>query len=81
MEDAITEMTGAEMEMALRNTKNGKATGLDNLPVEVWKSLRSTGVDILKEALKTIRSLTRRTPQIYGEKASWYPSSRVNETS
>ena len=60
LEDAITEITGAEMEMALRNSKNGKATGLDNLSVEVWKSLRSTGVNFLNEALNTIRSLTRR---------------------
>ena len=36
--------------MALRNMKNGKATGPDNLPVEVWKSLGRTGVNFLKEA-------------------------------
>ena len=34
--------------MALRNTKNGKATGPDNLPVEVWKSLGGTGANFLK---------------------------------
>ena len=40
VEDDITEITSAEMiEMALRNMENGKATGPDNLPVEVWKSL------------------------------------------
>ena len=36
VEDCITEITSAEIEMALRNMKNGKATGPDNLPVEVW---------------------------------------------
>ena len=33
----ITEITSADIEMALRNMKNGKAAGPDNLPVEVWK--------------------------------------------
>ena len=39
VEDDITEITSADIEMALRNKKNGKATGPDNLPVEVWKNL------------------------------------------
>ena len=54
VEDDITEITSAEIEMALRNMKNGKATGPDNLPVEVWKSLGITGVNFLKEALNKI---------------------------
>ena len=54
VEGAITEITSAEIEMALRNMKNGKVTGPDNLPVEVWKSLGRTGVRFLKEALKKI---------------------------
>ena len=54
MEDVITEITNAEIEMALRNTKNWKATGHDNLPIEVWKSLRRTAVNFLKEALNKI---------------------------
>ena len=37
--------------MSLRNMKNGKATGPDNLPVEVWNSLGTAGV---KEALNKI---------------------------
>ena len=64
--NGIREITSAEIEMALRNMKNGKATGPDNLPVEVWKSLGRTEVNFLKEALK--RSLTRRRSQTYGEK-------------
>ena len=54
MEDDIKEITSAEIEMALRNTKNGKAAGPDNLPVEVWKSLGRTGENFLKEALNKI---------------------------
>ena len=50
----ITEITIAEIKMAIRNMKNGKATGTDNLPIEVWKSLRRTGVNFLKEALNKI---------------------------
>ena len=33
VEDVITEITSADIEMALRNMKNGKDTGPDNLPV------------------------------------------------
>ena len=52
LEDDITEITSAQLEMALRNMKNGKATGPDNLPVEMWKSLGRTGVNFRKEALR-----------------------------
>ena len=48
VEDDITEITSAYIEMALRNMKNVKATGPDNLPVELWKSLGRTGVNFLK---------------------------------
>ena len=58
----------ADIQMALRNMKNGKATGLDNLPVEVWKSLGRTGVNFLKEALNKITDDYRRC-QTYGENA------------
>ena len=54
MEDDITEITSADIEMALRNMKNGKATGPDNLPVEVWKSLGRTGVNFLREAFNKV---------------------------
>ena len=54
VEADITQITSAEIEMALRNMKNEKATGPDNLPVEVWKSLGRTGVNCLKEALNKI---------------------------
>ena len=54
VDDAITEITSAEIEMAFRNMKNGEATGSDNLPIEVWKSLGKTGVNFLKEALNKV---------------------------
>ena len=54
VEDDISEITSAKIGMALRSTKNWKGTGPDNLPVKVWKSLRRTGVNFLKEALNKI---------------------------
>ena len=54
VEGGITEITSADIEMALRNMKNGKATGSDNLPIEVWNSLGRTGVNFLKEVLNLI---------------------------
>ena len=54
MEDAINEITSAYIEMALKHTKNGKDTGPDNLPIDVWMRLARTGVNFLKEALDTI---------------------------
>ena len=64
MEFDITEITSADIEMALRNMKNGKATGPDNLPVEVWKSLGRTEVNFLKEALNKI-SDEEKIPDIW----------------
>ena len=54
VEGDITEITSAEIEMALRNMETGNATGPDNLTVDVWKSLGRTGVNFLKEALNKI---------------------------
>lgn len=41
------EIERTEVYEALRSMKNGKATGPDNIPVEVWKSLDSDGLDLL----------------------------------
>ena len=65
----ITYITSAYIEMALRNMKNGKATGPDNLPVEVIKSLGRTGVIFFSRKHRT-RSLVKRRSQIYSDKAS-----------
>ena len=64
VEDDITEITSAEIEMTLRYMKNGKATGPDILPVEVWKSLGRTGVNFRRK--HSTRSLMRRRSQTYG---------------
>ena len=64
VDDDITQITSAEIEMALRNMKNWKATGPDNLPVEVWKSLGRTGVHFLEEALNKIIG-EEKTPDIW----------------
>ncbi len=53
--------------MALRNMKNGKAIGPDNLPVEMWKTLGRTGVHFLKEALNKI-SDEEKIPDIWRKK-------------
>ena len=49
VDNAITGITSADIEMAPRNTKNGKSIGPENLAVEVWKSLGRTGVNFLKK--------------------------------
>ena len=54
MEDDSTAITSADIEMAHTNMNNGKATGPDNLPVEVWKRLGRPGVHFLKESLNKI---------------------------
>ena len=67
VEGDITEITSAEIEMALRNMTNGKATVPYNLPVEVWKSLGRTGVNFLKEALNKITD-EEKIPDIWRKK-------------
>ncbi len=67
VEGDITEITSAEIEMALRNMKNGKAIGPDHLPVGVWKSLGRTGVHCLKEALNKITD-EENIPDIWRKK-------------
>ena len=52
MEDDITVIASAEIEMALRNMKNGKATEPDNLHVDVWKSLGRTGVEFYEGSIQ-----------------------------
>ena len=54
VEDDITEIISAEIEMAPRNMENGKATEPDNLPIEVWTSVERTGVNFLKKAFDKI---------------------------
>ena len=64
--------------MALKHIKNGKATGPDNLPIEVWMSLARTGVNFLIEAWNKITD-EANIIDIWRKKHS-YPSSIIKET-
>ena len=43
-----------EVRFALGKMKNGKATGPNKTPVEVWKCLREIGIDMLWDLMKKI---------------------------
>lgn len=47
VEGAVPPITAAEVSIAIRNMKNGKATGPDDIPAEVWKLLGQQGSDYL----------------------------------
>jgi hypothetical protein len=48
------EVTKVEVERALKKMKNNKATGPDEIPVEVWKCLGEVGIDKLTELMQMI---------------------------
>nr|XP_027218789.1 uncharacterized protein LOC113811277 [Penaeus vannamei] len=43
-----------EVKEALRKMKNGKATGPDNIPAEVWKCLGDKGIDMLWDLMTKV---------------------------
>ena len=43
-----------EVKVAISRMKNGKATGMDGIPVEVWKCL-GEGIDMLWDLMKGIQ--------------------------
>ncbi|XP_068241089.1 uncharacterized protein [Palaemon carinicauda] len=47
-------VTRREVEQAVKKMKNSKASGPDNIPVEVWKSLGEEGIDILWDPMQKI---------------------------
>ena len=51
---AVPYITGKEVKRTLDKMKNGKAVGLDGIPVEVWKVLGREGVDILWDIFSKI---------------------------
>ena len=47
-------ITRNEVKVAISRMKNGKATGMDGIPVEVWKCLGEEGIDMLWDLMKGI---------------------------
>ncbi|XP_068241087.1 uncharacterized protein [Palaemon carinicauda] len=47
-------VTRKEVEQAVKKMKNSKASGLDNIPAEIWKSLGEEGIDIGWELMQKI---------------------------
>ena len=43
-----------EVKVAISRMKNGKATGMEGIPVEVWKCLGEEGIDMLWDLMKGI---------------------------
>ena len=43
-----------EVKVSISRMKNGKATGMDGIPVEVWKCLGEEGIDMLWDLMKGI---------------------------
>ncbi len=43
-----------EVKVAISRMKNGKATGMDGIPVEVWTCLGEEGIDMLWDLMKGI---------------------------
>ena len=43
-----------EVKVAISRMKNGKATGMDGIPVEVWKWLAEEGIDMLWNLMQVI---------------------------
>ena len=52
-----------EVKVAISQMKNGKATGMDGIPVEVWTCLEEEGIDMLWDA----RNASKRKCQRSGE--------------
>ncbi|KAI5746693.1 hypothetical protein M8J77_006372 [Diaphorina citri] len=50
----IRDVDKSEVWEALKAMKNGKATGPDNIPIEVWKSLGADGLDLLLPLLNQV---------------------------
>ena len=45
-----------EVKVAISRMKNGKAKGMDGIPVEVWKCLVEEGIDMLWDLMQGIRA-------------------------
>lgn len=55
----VREVTREEVERAVKKMKNGKAVGVDEIPVEVWKCLGADGIDILWDLMRKVMQQER----------------------
>ena len=48
-----------DIKVSISRMKNGKATGMDGIPVEVWKCLGEEGIDMLWDLMQGIYGLEK----------------------
>ena len=63
-----------EVKQALNRMKNGKATGPDKIPAEVWKSLGEEGIDILWDLMKKVFEQEKIPEEWRGSIITVFPS-------
>ena len=63
--DPIPNITLEEVGTQLKKMKTGKACGLDQIPIEVWKLLGNEGVDHLLQTMTAV--LVEGMPQSWGK--------------
>ncbi|XP_068245313.1 uncharacterized protein [Palaemon carinicauda] len=57
----VRDIDREEIKVTLSKMKNGKATGPDEIPVEVWKCLKEFEVDMLWDLMKKIHQKEKMT--------------------
>ena len=62
----VTEITKAEVRVALKKMKSGKAVGPDGIPVEAWRALGEEGIDVLWLLMKKVMD-SERIPEKWRE--------------
>ena len=60
------EITKAEVRVALKKMKSGKAVGPDGIPVEAWRALGEEGIDVLWLLIKKVMD-SERIPEKWRE--------------
>ena len=62
----VMEITKAEVRVALKKMKSGKAIGPDGIPVEAWRALGEEGIDVLWLLMKKVMD-SERIPEKWRE--------------
>lgn len=62
----VLEISRMEVKQALEKMKNGKATGPDGVPIEVWKAMGEDGVDVLWTLMRKVMR-EERIPETWRE--------------